>query len=122
MRVPTAYQIKRFKWQLCMLDSTTSTLWYQALNQLCRWQNNCCLLSCCLALCCQVAEDEHLKEHYSPATAAEVQRWAVAVTKPRSRDDLRKQHAATAVAAIQFICRHEPDPGGLVGRANVHST
>jgi hypothetical protein len=36
----------------------------------------------------------------------------VAVAKPRSFMDLRKQHAVTAVAAIQFICKREPDPGG----------
>ncbi|KAF6254303.1 P-loop containing nucleoside triphosphate hydrolase protein [Scenedesmus sp. NREL 46B-D3] len=62
----------------------------------------------------QPAEDAHLAEHYSPATVAEVQRWAVSVVKPRFKDDLRKQHAAAAVAAIQFICRHEADPGSVL--------
>jgi hypothetical protein len=63
-------------------------------------------------LYCQPAEDEGLKEHYSPATVAEVERWAAAVARPGNKEKLRKQHAEAAVAAIQFICRHEPDPGG----------
>jgi hypothetical protein len=66
-------------------------------------------------LYCQPAEDEGLKEHYSPATVAEVERWAAAVARPHNKEKLRKQHAEAAVAAIQFICRHEPDPGGVTG-------
>jgi hypothetical protein len=62
-------------------------------------------------LYCQPAEDEGLKEHYSPATVAEVERWAASLVNPRNKELLRKQHAEAAVAAIQFICRHEPDPG-----------
>ncbi|WIA34158.1 hypothetical protein OEZ86_012518 [Tetradesmus obliquus] len=60
------------------------------------------------------AEDEHLKENYSPATVAEVYRWAGCIVKPRNNEALRWQHSAAAAAAIQFICRHETDPGSVL--------
>lgn len=62
--------------------------------------------------CLQVDDDPNL-QHYSRATRHELSRWAFVVSGGGSPSKQKERHAATVVAAIEFICTHEQDQGGL---------
>lgn len=64
-------------------------------------------------LCTAQQVDDSDLAQYSPATVLELKQWAQAVSSGGFIS--RKQHAATVVAAVQFIVEHEPDPGTYSG-------
>jgi hypothetical protein len=65
---------------------------------------------CCLCCFAQVDESELRAAGYSPATIIELQRWRETLSLANYNVS-RSQHTKTAVAAIQFIVRYEPNPG-----------